>query len=1199
MAHENQDEGLIRRYLLGQLAEDEQDQLEEKMMADTDFFNQVLLAEDEMVEEYVQGELPESDRAGFEATFLSTPLGRQQVAYAKALREYVKKDVSPVPDQRLEWWKRPAFVPYFRVATAAVVLLGVGLGIWWGFFYQSEVSKGISALAYAYRDQRPLEARISGFNYAPLATTRGGEQKVDRTARNLAESVLLDAVVKHPNAATHHAAGRLYLAERKFDEAIEQFEEALKGDPNNAQLHSDYGAALLEKGKDDQLKGESGKSFEEFGQGNEHLSKALELNGLLLEALFNRALCKESMLLYRGAEEDWKIYLGKDPSSKWASEAKQKLKELEERPQQTSQDREQLFQEFLSAFKAKDDARAWQILARSRAAAGDFIKDRLIDDYLALAAKGAGKGDGGSLDALSYAGNLEYKKAHDPFMHNLCGFYKSATPSQREGVLEARDSMKRGRNSASRYNFDEARGFYEDARRSFMKSGNECEATYTAYPIANCYLQQSKAEPALALLQSLAKASEKSHYNRLLAQTLDATANANLYLRDFSTAMDNSKRSMSLSQEIDDSAGFLSTSYQLAEEYRYVNNPKKALDLHVQNLFLTYKYSRSAAERWPNYFSLSLTLYQLGMLFTAIDYQREALQLAIEADKPRIVCRSYNYLGMLLAKHGSYPEATTSVEQALRIGNSFTEEKVRVEATAPSFLQLGYIYRRLGDVDKAVLNYDQAILFYDELDSKFFDYTARKDKLLCCLEYGGCDSVEREMETVLSLYEEHRSKILEESNRNTFFDAEQSIYDLAIEFEYNRKGNASKAFQYSERSRGRSLSDLMKTAVTLIDNADGPDMKFSEISQPMSIEEIQFLMPGPAQVLQYAVLNKHTLIWFLTKDSFRSVSVDISVEDLNKRVNNFLRLVSDASGNESEDFSNEATFLYDLLIKPFEGLLETDKQLCIVPDKILNYLPFPALKSQASKRYLIEEQESGLVLSPSSTLFVTSSHAASQRGSSESETVLSVGDPVFDRKRFPNLNYLQSAAREARAIASCYQSPSLLIGAAATKQNVMSEMERSDVIHLATHAVLDEWYPLRSKLLLAKDSLGASPESSDGVLQASEIYGLNLDRAKLVVLSACQTGIERYYGGEGMVGMARPFIAKGIPLVVASLWPVDSPSTADLMISFHRHRRGGRGLPTAEALRLAQVEMLRDTSSDNHLPYHWASFITIGGYATF
>jgi CHAT domain-containing protein len=211
---------------------------------------------------------------------------------------------------------------------------------------------------------------------------------------------------------------------------------------------------------------------------------------------------------------------------------------------------------------------------------------------------------------------------------------------------------------------------------------------------------------------------------------------------------------------------------------------------------------------------------------------------------------------------------------------------------------------------------------------------------------------------------------------------------------------------------------------------------------------------------------------------------------------------------------------------------------------------------------------------------------------------LSVGNPLFDSKTFPDLANLRSAAEEAKAITDYYESPGPIIGASATKRRVMSEMEESDVIHLATHAVADEWYPLRSKILLAKDASGAWGKDSDGVLEAYEIYKLNLARAKLVVLSACQTGVEKYYGGEGMIGLSRPFIAKRIPLVVASLWPVASDATARLMINFHRIRKTG-GQPTAEALRQAQVEMIEDAESDNRLPYTWASFVAIGGYASF
>ncbi len=107
---------------------------------------------------------------------------------------------------------------------------------------------------------------------------------------------------------------------------------------------------------------------------------------------------------------------------------------------------------------------------------------------------------------------------------------------------------------------------------------------------------------------------------------------------------------------------------------------------------------------------------------------------------------------------------------------------------------------------------------------------------------------------------------------------------------------------------------------------------------------------------------------------------------------------------------------------------------------------------------------------------------------------------------------------------------------------------------------------------------------------------MKLPRTRLVVLSACQTGIERQYGGEGPTGFARQFIIAGVPEIVASLWPVDSEPTAQLMIAFHRHRKTD-GVPTAEALRRAQLEMIEGDDPRYRRPYYWASFVAIGGFS--
>ena len=93
-----------------------------------------------------------------------------------------------------------------------------------------------------------------------------------------------------------------------------------------------------------------------------------------------------------------------------------------------------------------------------------------------------------------------------------------------------------------------------------------------------------------------------------------------------------------------------------------------------------------------------------------------------------------------------------------------------------------------------------------------------------------------------------------------------------------------------------------------------------------------------------------------------------------------------------------------------------------------------------------------------------------------------------------------------------------LLGSEATKRSVKAEIKKSDVAHFALHALVDERSPMRSKLLLARDQVGnASNDASQRVLESHEIYGLRPLRARLVVLSACQTAVDRYYKGEGMI----------------------------------------------------------------------------------
>lgn len=128
---------------------------------------------------------------------------------------------------------------------------------------------------------------------------------------------------------------------------------------------------------------------------------------------------------------------------------------------------------------------------------------------------------------------------------------------------------------------------------------------------------------------------------------------------------------------------------------------------------------------------------------------------------------------------------------------------------------------------------------------------------------------------------------------------------------------------------------------------------------------------------------------------------------------------------------------------------------------------------------------------------------------------------------------------------------------------------------------------MQSGLLLSKDA------DNDGYLQVHEIFGLDLRNANLVVLSACETGLSKIYGGDDLVGLSRGFIYAGTPSLMATIWEVDDRSTSILMKEFYENWHK-KGMTKPEALRQAQLT-LKDMPEYRH-PFYWAPFIVIGDW---
>ena len=170
-----------------------------------------------------------------------------------------------------------------------------------------------------------------------------------------------------------------------------------------------------------------------------------------------------------------------------------------------------------------------------------------------------------------------------------------------------------------------------------------------------------------------------------------------------------------------------------------------------------------------------------------------------------------------------------------------------------------------------------------------------------------------------------------------------------------------------------------------------------------------------------------------------------------------------------------------------------------------------------------------------------------------------------------------------------YTNATVLTGAAATKRRFLSELQSADVVHIASHAVVNEEYPMESELLFAA---GDASESSG--LSIDELVRIRLTAPRVVVLAACGTARGSRYRLEGVMSLARAFMEVGTPQVVATLWDVDDVSAEQIFSEFHRGLTGG--LSAADALRAAQLRLATGADPQRRAPRNWAPYLVFGGH---
>lgn len=342
--------------------------------------------------------------------------------------------------------------------------------------------------------------------------------------------------------------------------------------------------------------------------------------------------------------------------------------------------------------------------------------------------------------------------------------------------------------------------------------------------------------------------------------------------------------------------------------------------------------------------------------------------------------------------------------------------------------------------------------------------------------------------------------------------------------------------------------------------------------------------PDEMTVVEYVVGSKRTLAFVIRGTDVKTHTIDAGEDEVRTMVRELMHAVE----LRDAKYRPLARRAYDLLLRPLLGATPREPLLCVIPHDALWTLPFQALVS-AEGKHLIEHVP--LFYAPSLSMLPRTPAPRRER-----PTVLAFGDPALDfdtrlhvraDHRDATLGRLPDARREVDALRHFYGSRvETRTGAVAAESALKRNAGRYDVLHFATHGLVDDYSAMYSALLLA------GSENEDGLLEAREILSLPL-RADLVVLSACNSARGPVTGSEGVLGLSWAFLATGCPRTVATQWGVGSAAAARLMIEFHeRLSKQPAVMRVADALRGAQLEVLRDRRYRH--PYYWAGFVLIG-----
>lgn len=856
-------------------------------------------------------------------------------------------------------------------------------------------------------------------------------------------------------------------------------------------------------------------------------------------AVFNRALVLEAVCDPDAAAAEWQKYLSLDPDSNWAAEAREHLRRDTQAPAWRVWKDEK--PKLIAAAMAGDIRRLEVLVDAHRYSARKLIELELLpawgaawldcDDATSRRDLAAARSIASILQ--SRTGESLTRDAVDEIDRSI-----ASDPSRAWSIAEAFVTYRRGRLAIDKSDYVPARQDLDRAIAAVPPDSVAAALFSPAAVTARYYMYDWAGANELIDRTEAVFAGRSQRYIALFGHMSWLRGLIRVGGGDASAALGLYARALAAFERLGDLEPIAGQHTNMADSYKLLGDWERAA-FHRQKALSIAETLDETRRLHPILSDSAGAALAAGFPAAALSFQNRLVRLSRESGEPLRIADSLIIRSTIFTQLNRRAEALRDLAEApavvRRVTDSQTQKRLLADlASAEAFADRGVDDSRAVDELTRALDLSSALGFRVHIAQLLLERGRAR------LRLGDARRAEKDFRAGIADLEHRRRTVQQPDLRISYFDRAETLFtDLAVAL--LRRGDSEEAFDLLERGRARELLDT---------TAGLP-------AEPQPVRSIQRRLRADTRLVTFSATSSGFITAVVSSNSLRIFENSFEAAELERALGE----------NKAPDLRR----LGELLLSPLD--LEKDARVVLIPDPSLHGVPFAALIDHG--KHFVENHI--IQFAPSATLAVCRTAPAVSLASRRDATVLLVASKEVPAA-YPSLAPLDYAVREAQRVARLYPNHRLLLGSDPDAASLLTLGRGCDVINFGGHAIVNERQPQESCLLVGRN----------GRISAAEIEAARLPRTSLVVLGGCSTSVGEAHRGEGILSLARAFLAAGVPSVLGTIAPIDDRPGGRMLVAFHTAYASG--LDPAAALQRAQLELLRGNDPQLADPKIWAAF---------